>query len=121
MAHRSESYASSSSSFNDVTPALALCLRALPSSFPSSSPPFRPALVLPHMPKASVAVRFCPQLFRLRSPAPGQEPSNLMQLPYRLVFAVLTVDSIFVYDTQHHYPIVVVKKQHYAPLTDVAW
>jgi len=69
-----------------------------------------------------VAIRFCPQIFTLRRPS-GSEgvPPSLIRLPYRMVFAVLTLESIFVYDTQHYYPIVVVKRTHCAPLTDVAW
>jgi hypothetical protein len=54
---------------------------------------------LPHSPKASVAVRFCPQLFTVRAPAkPGSAP--LTSLPYRMVYAVLTVNAIQIYDTQ---------------------
>ena len=84
--------------------------------------PLRPALILPHMPKASVAIRFCPQIFALRRPSGCEgSPQSLIRLPYRMVFAVLTLESIFIYDTQHHYPIVIVKRTHYAPLTDVAW
>lgn len=45
-----------------------------------------------------VAVRFCPVLFKLRQP---HASDNLaFQLPYRMVFALATLDSIVVYDTQ---------------------
>lgn len=69
-----------------------------------------------------VAVRFCPQLFRLQStvqapgaavgkqqaeeagPSTADEQENTaqqpFQLPYRMVFAIATLDSIIVYDTQ---------------------
>ena len=70
-----------------------------------------------------VAVRFCPQLFRLQSTAqvPGAAVSKQQtgepgpstadeqegttqqqpfQLPYRMLFAIATLDSIIVYDTQ---------------------
>jgi hypothetical protein len=115
----------------------------------------KPVLELPHPGgKASVVVRFCPQLFALKTqerkdlpslppslppsrptsflpagtPA-GEEktepspdpPPFLTNLPYRMVFAVLTVGGIYVYDTQHHFPLAVVKNSHYAPLTDAAW
>jgi len=33
----------------------------------------------------------------------------------------LTVNAILVYDTQHHFPLAVIKNSHYAPLTDAAW
>lgn len=77
-----------------------------------------------------VAVRFCPQLFRLQGPAPASEaadnkqqtdeqgsgaghhchgtadkqegsaPQQPFQLPYRMLFAIATLDSIIIYDTQ---------------------
>ncbi|GAB5033013.1 chromatin assembly factor 1 subunit fas2 [Nannochloropsis oceanica] len=106
----------------------------------------RPALELPHPGnKASVVVRFCPQLFALSTRESKHQPSlplssssssseekepnssslpsssSLTDLPYRMVFAVLTVNAILVYDTQHHFPLAVIKNSHYAPLTDAAW
>lgn len=77
-----------------------------------------------------VAVRFCPQLFRLQSPAnaseaadskkqaddqgsgaghhchdtaskqEGSAPQQPFQLPYRMLFAIATLDSTIIYDTQ---------------------
>lgn len=77
-----------------------------------------------------VAVRFCPQLFRLQSPTQAPEVADSkqhtdgpgsgaghhchdtadkqegntqqqpFQLPYRMVFAIATLDSIIIYDTQ---------------------
>ena len=45
-----------------------------------------------------VAVRFCPVLFELRAPHASDNPA--FQLPYRMVFALATLDSITIYDTQ---------------------
>jgi hypothetical protein len=42
-------------------------------------------------------------------------------LPYRLIFAVATLDSLFIYDTQHSGPIVIFAGIHYAAITDIAW
>jgi chromatin assembly factor 1 subunit B len=42
-------------------------------------------------------------------------------LPYRSVFAVLTTDSILVYDTHHTRPLAVVRGLHYAGLSDCQW
>ena len=74
-----------------------------------------------------VAVRFCPQFFRLQAslqkpdaadakqqqrgqgdqgsddPADKQENTadqKPFQLPYRMVFAIATLDSVIIYDTQ---------------------
>ena len=48
----------------------------------------------------------------------GRSPSRL---PYRSVFAVLTLDSVVVYDTHHLRPICLARGLHYAGLTDAAW
>lgn len=57
--------------------------------------------------QAVVAIRFCPRLFKLReslqtgsSSQPAQHNDNAFQLPYRMVLAVATLDSIIIHDTQ---------------------
>lgn len=42
-------------------------------------------------------------------------------LPYRSVFAVLTLDSVLIYDTHHDRPLAVARGLHYAGLTDCCW
>ncbi|GMI53306.1 hypothetical protein TeGR_g11435 [Tetraparma gracilis] len=72
----------------------------------------------------SVAVRACPVQFKL----PAGEPTGIAgaiapesRPKERSVFAVLTKDSVYVYDTHHKRPLVVCKGLHYATLTDAAW
>ncbi|XP_062096703.1 chromatin assembly factor 1 subunit FAS2 [Humulus lupulus] len=77
----------------------------------------RPALQLPGASKPVIAVRFCPLRFSLR----GSNPSGLFKLPYRLVFAVATLNSLYVYDTESSPPIAVLAGLHYAAITDIAW
>jgi chromatin assembly factor 1 subunit B len=48
-------------------------------------------------------------------------PPSATGLPYRSVFAVLTLDSIFVYDTHHVSPLSVIQGLHYSGLTDCCW
>ena len=45
----------------------------------------------------------------------------LTHLPYRFIFAIATLDSVLVYDTQQFDPVAFVTNIHYAPLTDIAW
>jgi WD40 repeat protein len=40
---------------------------------------------------------------------------------YRFVFAVVTLSTVYVYDTQHARPFAKFKGLHYAPINDVAW
>ena len=42
-------------------------------------------------------------------------------LPYRSIFAVLTWDSVIVYDTVQDKPICIVKNLHYSNLSDATW
>ena len=72
----------------------------------------------------TVAVRACPVQFK-RPPtvptgidkccSPGTLPAA------RSVFAVLTKDGVYVYDTHHNNPLLVCKGLHYAGLTDASW
>ena len=48
-------------------------------------------------------------------------PSPAFGLPYRIVYAVATQDSVLVYDTQQQTPLVVVSNLHYVTFTDVTW
>lgn len=77
----------------------------------------RPALCLPCGPKPAVAVRFSPQIYKLRP----TETTPTFKLDYRMVFAVATFDSVLVYDTQHGYPLCHITGLHYASQTDLSW
>ncbi|DBB16492.1 hypothetical protein WJX82_009453 [Trebouxia sp. C0006] len=87
----------------------------------------QPFLRLPATNKAVVAVRFCPQLFSLRdcpqqdNGLSGNQQQQPFQLPYRMVFAIATLDSIIIYDTQQPTPIAVLGSLHFEAVTDLAW
>ncbi|KAM7517893.1 hypothetical protein LguiB_016855 [Lonicera macranthoides] len=76
-----------------------------------------PALLLPGASKPVVAVRFCPMAFSLR----GSSSSAFFKLPYRLIFAVATLNSLYIYDTQSIQPIAILAGLHYAAVTDISW
>ena len=67
--------------------------------------------------KAAIAVRFNPRLFPLIQN--GCEP--VVPLNYRMIFAVVTQNSVYIFDTQNKAPLFVFSNLHYASLTDVAW
>ncbi|PNP44774.1 hypothetical protein TGAMA5MH_03583 [Trichoderma gamsii] len=50
---------------------------------------------------------------------PGPKPA--FALPYRMVYAVATQDSVLLYDTQQKTPICIVSNLHCATFTDLAW
>ncbi|KAA0192790.1 hypothetical protein HAZT_HAZT009175 [Hyalella azteca] len=85
--------------------------------------PDKPAIYLPTRDKYSLAVRFCPLLFKLRagrkkSPYHGQ---SVFALPYRMVFAVACQNSVLLYDTQQLMPFAMVSNMHITRLTDLSW
>ncbi|MCO5554141.1 hypothetical protein L7F22_007667 [Adiantum nelumboides] len=86
----------------------------------------RPAAQLPGASKPIVAVRFCPLLFSCHSKIEKESEldsndTGVFKLPYRLVFAVATLNSLFVYDTQSSHPLALLAGIHYAAITDIAW
>jgi hypothetical protein len=70
---------------------------------------------LTNLKKSPIAIRVNPTPFTLR-PGPA-----LFTLPYRYVYAVLTLDTLFIHDTQQESAIAVVGGLHYSGLTDVSW
>lgn len=45
----------------------------------------------------------------------------LPRLPYRVVFAVASLDSVLLYDTQQAPPFALLSNIHYTNITDLAW
>ncbi|XP_039137574.1 chromatin assembly factor 1 subunit FAS2 homolog isoform X2 [Dioscorea cayenensis subsp. rotundata] len=77
----------------------------------------RPAVQLPGASKPIVVARFCPVLFHLR----GSNSDGFFKLPYRVIFAVATFNSLYIYDTESTPPIAIFAGLHYAAITDIAW
>lgn len=78
---------------------------------------FRPAIVLPSPDQFTVAIRFCPLLFDLRE----SKSQPIFALPYRMIFAVATKCSVYLYDTQQKLPFGLISNIHYTRLTDMTW
>lgn len=78
-----------------------------------------PAVILPAIDQYTIAVRCCPVLFTIRPHNENIRP--MIALPYRIVFAVATKNSVYLYDTQQRMPFGIIANIHYARLTDLAW
>uniref|UniRef100_A0A915BEW4 Chromatin assembly factor 1 subunit B n=1 Tax=Parascaris univalens TaxID=6257 RepID=A0A915BEW4_PARUN len=76
----------------------------------------RPYAFLPS-PKPTFRVACSPIIFELRRDVEG----NASGLPYRMIWAVLTRDSVTVYDSQCAMPFAYVDNIHFNALTDLAW
>ncbi|KAG9124991.1 hypothetical protein FRC07_009435 [Ceratobasidium sp. 392] len=61
----------------------------------------------------------------LPEPKPTTEPmkstGSVFALPYRMLFAVATQDTVMIYDTQQAGPICMFTNLHYSSFTDMAW
>jgi len=80
-------------------------------------------MVLLGLEKPSVVISPNPVLFQLPT-TNDVEKSDICHscpLPYRSIFAVLTLDTVFIYDTYHSRPLSVARGLHYASLTDCTW
>ncbi|KAI8853368.1 WD40-repeat-containing domain protein [Chytridium lagenaria] len=78
-----------------------------------------PVYHLPGHKNPAIAVRFNPMRFKLSPLLPGEK--HQFAIPYKLIFAVATRDSVVIYDTVSYQPIAYFGNFHYAPLMDVAW
>lgn len=67
--------------------------------------------------KPSILVRFNPFLYKL---VPTTD-TPLFDLPYRMIYAIATLDTVVLYDTQRIGALAIVGQIHYANLTDLTW
>ena len=74
-----------------------------------------PSIVLGPFDKAPVVVCFHPNLFQL------MDKDSLISLPYAMVFAVGTQDSVFIYRTDRNAPLVALNGMHFANITGLCW
>uniref|UniRef100_A0A914YZU8 Chromatin assembly factor 1 subunit B n=1 Tax=Panagrolaimus superbus TaxID=310955 RepID=A0A914YZU8_9BILA len=75
----------------------------------------RPYALLPSS-KPTVFVRCSPIVYELL-----ENKENFLGLPYRVVFGVLTKESITIYDTQHSSPIIYIDTLHYQDISGFSW
>ncbi|KAF4462812.1 chromatin assembly factor 1 subunit B [Fusarium albosuccineum] len=86
---------------------------------PLSKPSPAPSVMDPPPPPASTTSESKASNSDANSSTPGPKPA--FSLPYRMVYAVATQDSVLLYDTQQKTPICIVSNLHCATFTDLAW
>ena len=52
---------------------------------------------------------------------PTRNSNSVFALPYRMLFAVVTMDSVAIYDTQQAGPVCLLTNLHYDEFTDTTW
>ncbi|KAH8922945.1 WD40 repeat-like protein [Atractiella rhizophila] len=81
----------------------------------------------------SIAVRFNPVLWELRRGVTRgrsrnrdgrqdeEECASVFKLPYRMIYAVVTHEGVYIYDTQQAAPLCMIGNLHCASFTDLSW
>lgn len=80
-------------------------------------PPPAPQIIDPSGPTPSPK----PELLEVETSAASPGPTMAFSLPYRMVYAVATEDSVLLYDTQQQTPLCFVSNLHCATFTDLTW
>lgn len=88
-------------------------MAALPEPAIAPKSPSHPVMEPPPSPRSK------PLEEEVNASTPG--PTMAFSLPYRMVYAVATEDSILLYDTQQQTPLCVVSNLHCATFTDLTW
>ncbi|KAI9513386.1 WD40 repeat-like protein [Russula earlei] len=94
-----------------------------PLALPAIAPSLSTSLTLPSpVLSATDSVRASsPPVSKPSTPAPPASTASVFALPYRMLFAVATMDSIAIHDTQQAGPICLLTKLHYDEFTDMSW
>jgi chromatin assembly factor 1 subunit B len=94
-----------------------------PLALPATIPSLSTSLTLPSpVLSATDSVRASsPAVSKPSTPAPPPAGASVFALPYRMLFAVATMDAIAIHDTQQAGPICLLTKLHYDEFTDMSW
>jgi chromatin assembly factor 1 subunit B len=75
----------------------------------------------PIIPHDSLVPTSDPKRLEVETSAISPGPPMAFSLPYRMIYAVATQDSVLLYDTQQQTPLCVVSNLHCATFTDLTW
>jgi chromatin assembly factor 1 subunit B len=76
--------------------------------------------MLPGIKSYATCIRFNPHLYAKMNNSTPERPA-ILDLPYRVVFAIGTVEQVFIYSTECVYPLTVIGNTHYANINDFSW
>lgn len=76
-----------------------------------------PGIAVDGFTRGIIAIRPHPRLFKHS----GEPKSMLFTLPYRIVYATASQDTVCIFDSTQLHPIAVFTNLHYGTLTDLAW
>ncbi len=85
------------------------------------SPTLPPVDAKPPTPAASKPPTPAPSIVGASSHTSTASTGSVFASPYRMLFAVVTMDTLTIYDTQQSSPFCLLTKLHYDEFTDVSW
>jgi len=93
------------------------------SGLSAASPMLSPMDIRPPTPAASKPSTpvILPQAEMSTSASVVVPTASIFALPYRMLFAVVTMDTVAIYDTQQAGPVCMLTKLHYDEFTDLTW
>lgn len=114
---------SASSEIPHASPSPSKTTLLAPLALPAVIPSLSTSLTLPSpVLSATDSVRaLSPPVSKPSTPAPPPSGTSVFALPYRMLFAVATMDAIAIHDTQQAGPICLLTKLHYDEFTDMSW
>lgn len=77
-----------------------------------------PVCHIPGLKKPAIAISFSPIIYKVNEKT---EKEPVFKLPYKMIFAVATQDSVIIYDTVKLKPLGFVSNLHYSTITDLCW
>ncbi|KAH8816371.1 WD40-repeat-containing domain protein [Xylogone sp. PMI_703] len=86
-----------------------------------AAPKEPPAFVSHTSDPSSATPRSKPSSLEVETSAASPGPTLAFSLPYRMVYAVATEDSVLLYDTEQQTPLCIVSNLHCATFTDLTW
>lgn len=77
-----------------------------------------PVCHIPGLKKPAIAISFSPIIYEAST---DPETKPVFKLPYKMIFAIATQDSVIIYDTESLQPLGYVSNLHYSTITDLCW
>ena len=84
-----------------------------------TSLPTTPVMRAAELDSVATAIRCCPVYFTLKEDTGSG--ALFAGMDYRMIFAVATKKSVYLYDTTQSAPFAALQHLHFAPLCDLAW
>lgn len=78
--------------------------------------------MLPGIKSYATCIKFNPFLYK-KTVSENFDPERppLLDLPYKVIFAVGTGDQVIIYSSESVYPLAVIGNIHYASINDMTW